>query len=107
MESESTTQNTIDKSRCANIALIDLECTCNDDDIFGPHEIIEIGSVLGKLSLESFEIVDELQIYVRPTINPTLTNFCTDLTGITQDIVDAAKTLDNALPVFQNWLQKK
>jgi len=106
MESESTNQNPVDESRCVNIALIDLECTCNNDDTFGPHEIIEIGAILGKISLQSFEVIGELQIYVKPTINPTLTNFCTDLTGITQDTVDAAATLDNALPVFQSWLQK-
>jgi len=106
MESEFSNHDSGDESRCVNFAIVDLECTCSNDENFGPHEIIEIGAVVGKLSLESFEILNELQIYLRPTINPTLTNFCTDLTGITQDIVDAATTLDNALPVFQNWLQK-
>ena len=89
----------------ASVAIIDLECTCDSDGDFGPHEIIEIGAVVGKLSLESFEVFDELQIYVRPIINPTLTNFCTELTGITQSTVNAAKLLEEELSTLSNWLQ--
>lgn len=107
MERESINQNPGNESRCVNITLIDLECTCNNDNVFGPSEIIEIGAVAGKLSSESFEIVEELQIYVKPTINPTLTNFCTELTGITQSAVDSAIILNDALPALEIWLQAK
>lgn len=88
-----------------NVALIDLECTCNHDQIFSPHEIIEIGTVIGKLCPESFQVVDELQIYVRPVINRTLTHFCTELTGIAQSTVDTAITLEEALLLLESWLQ--
>lgn len=105
MESESINRDTVATSGCVNIALIDLECTCNDDNQFGPHEIIEVGAVIGTLSQESFKVISELQIYVKPVINPALTNFCTELTGITQSTVDVAITLEEALPVLENWLQ--
>jgi len=89
----------------ANLAVIDLEYTCDNDVEFGPNEIIEIGAIIGRLSPDDFQVVNELQIYVRPTINPTLTTFCTELTGITQNTVDAAIILNDALLVLEKWLQ--
>ena len=40
------------------------------------------------------QVEHEFHSYVRPSINTTLTPFCTKLTGITQDTVDAAPSLD-------------
>jgi len=88
-----------------NIAIIDLECTCEKDSSLTPSEIIEIGSVVGRLTSESLSITSELQIYVKPTINPTLTAFCTQLTGIIQYTVDIADPLPEALPLLYDWLQ--
>ncbi|WP_225441907.1 exonuclease domain-containing protein [Pseudomonas umsongensis] len=68
---------------------VDLEATC--DDIGGNEsqrslvvvpdqmETIEIGLVV--IDLESLEIVDEFQRFVRPQIIPTLTDFCKKLTS--------------------------
>ncbi len=79
---------------------VDLEATCDD---VGVHEsprslvvvpdqmeTIEIGLVV--IDLESLEIVDEFQRFVRPQINPTLTDFCKKLTSIQQADVDSART---------------
>lgn len=49
---------------------------------FGPIEVIEFPTVL--LDAASLEVVDEFRVYVRPVRNPTLTRFCTSLTGIEQ-----------------------
>ncbi len=43
--------------------------------------------------------------YVRPETFPRLTLFCKELTGITQECVDAAPTLGQALPVADAWLR--
>ena len=40
---------------------------------------------------------------MRPTINTTLTPFCTQLTGITQDKVDNSPTLPEVLQEFEAW----
>lgn len=40
----------------------------------------------------SLEIVDEFQHFVRPVINPPLTEFCKKLTSIHQADVDSAET---------------
>lgn len=51
-------------------------------------ETIEIGLVV--IDLETLEIVDEFQRFVRPQINPTLTDFCKKLTSIQQADVDCS-----------------
>lgn len=49
----------------------------------------------------------EFHRYVRPTEQPTLTEFCTTLTGITQGAVDAAQPLDGALADLQAWMESR
>lgn len=49
-------------------------------------ETIEIGLVV--IDLETLDIVVEFQRFVRPLINPALTNFCKKLTSIQQADVD-------------------
>jgi inhibitor of KinA sporulation pathway (predicted exonuclease) len=57
-------------------------------------EIIEIGAVLVD---ENLKLIDEFSTFVKPTINPTLTHFCTKLTTITQKDVDDAPYIEEAL----------
>nr|WP_225926820.1 3'-5' exonuclease [Pseudomonas triticicola] len=42
--------------------------------------------------MEKLEVVDEFQRFVRPRINPVLTDFCKQLTSIQQADVDGAST---------------
>ncbi|MNT93132.1 sporulation inhibitor KapD [compost metagenome] len=51
-------------------------------------ETIEIGLVV--IDLETLEVVDKFQRFVRPRINPILTDFCKQLTSIQQADVDGA-----------------
>jgi len=79
---------------------VDLEATC--DEVEGSEklrplavtpdqmETIEVGLVV--IDLETLEIVDEFQRFVRPQINPILTVFCKKLTSIRQEDVDSART---------------
>ncbi|MBD8561515.1 exonuclease domain-containing protein [Pseudomonas fluorescens] len=79
---------------------VDLEATCDEVDesesarklvvVPDQMETIEIGLVV--IDLETLEIVDEFQRFVRPQINPTLTEFCKKLTSIQQPDVDGART---------------
>lgn len=75
------------------IACVDLEATCDDSPSFNRREmeIIEFGCTL--LNPE-YKVVGTFNSFVRPTINPTLTKFCKELTTITQEQVDAADTWD-------------
>lgn len=68
------------------IAIIDLEATCTDDPSLNGifvNEIIEIGLIVWDKKENNF---DEYQIYVKPTTSE-ITEFCTKLTGITDEIV--------------------
>ncbi|KAJ3041279.1 tRNA 2'-phosphotransferase 1 [Rhizophlyctis rosea] len=72
------------------LLVLDFEATCSNTDRSFPNEIIEFPIVV--LDTHSLYVVAEFREHIRPTINPTLTHFCIDLTGITQDVVDAAET---------------
>lgn len=89
-----------------NFVIIDLECTCGEDPAIPREEmeIIEIGAVFGVISTDGFSVSDEYQTYIKPNIHSKLTEFCTNLTGISQDTVDEAWELQAALNNFQNWL---
>ena len=50
--------------------------------------------------------VDELQVYCRPQVNPTLSKFCTELTGICQATVDGGVLLTEALEKHTAWLRR-
>lgn len=83
----------------------DVEATCIENGGFNyANEIIEFPVVL--VDGKTFDIVDEFRSYVKPTINPTLSDFCTKLTGITQDIVDTSPIFIDALNQFQEFLGK-
>lgn len=71
--------------------VIDLEATCDNEDAVPRREmeIIEIGAVL--VDGANFEPLAEFQRFVRPVRHPTLTEFCLQLTSITQAQVDAAE----------------
>jgi inhibitor of KinA sporulation pathway (predicted exonuclease) len=77
---------------------VDLEATCDDVGesskplavVPDQMETIEIGLVV--IDLETLEVVDEFQRFVRPQINPVLTDFCKQLTSIQQADVDGAST---------------
>jgi inhibitor of KinA sporulation pathway (predicted exonuclease) len=79
---------------------VDLEATCDEiAEAESPRplavvpeqmETIEVGLVV--IDLETLEVVDEFQRFVRPQINPNLTDFCKKLTSIQQADVDSAGT---------------
>ncbi|XP_056133485.1 3'-5' exoribonuclease 1 [Lampris incognitus] len=88
------------------ICVVDFEATCEEDN--PPnflHEIIEFPMVL--INTHTLEIVDSFQEYVKPELNPQLTDFCVQLTGITQKTVDEAHTFPTVLQRVVVWLQER
>ncbi|PSN54787.1 hypothetical protein C0J52_02011 [Blattella germanica] len=85
--------------------IVDFEATCQEVNAPDyPHEIIEFPAVL--VNTEKQKIVDQFQSYCRPVVNPTLSPFCKELTGITQEQVEAADTFPVVLDNFEAWLKK-
>jgi DNA polymerase III epsilon subunit-like protein len=69
-----------------DIVIFDLETT---DGAFGPHEIIEIGAIHISKHLE---IGAGYSAVVRPAHPEWVSPYITELTGITQERVEAADT---------------
>ncbi|GET90313.1 hypothetical protein, conserved [Leishmania tarentolae] len=87
----------------SHVLLCDFEATCASGSVHYPHEIIEFPVVV--LDTATLRIVAEFHRYVRPLLNPKLTAFCTELTGITQEMVDVADPLPTVVAEFQDWLR--
>lgn len=82
--------------------IIDLEATCKQErDPNFLNEIIEIGAVLVD---GNKQIISEFNQFVKPTENRILTQFCKELTTITQEQVDSAQTLTYVLSNLRAWL---
>jgi 3'-5' exoribonuclease 1 len=87
------------------IVVVDVEATCWKKGIFSRRkETIEIGAVQLVLDRAPSEW-PEFQTFVRPRRYPRLSSFCRELTGITQENVDAAPTFPEALRLFLDWLE--
>jgi ERI1 exoribonuclease 3 len=84
---------------------LDFEATCDDKTVLKPQEIIEFPCL--KINTKSFEVESEFHQYVKPVFNPILTGFCTELTGITQDMVEKESDFALTLNSFQSWMDKE
>jgi inhibitor of KinA sporulation pathway (predicted exonuclease) len=87
------------------IVVLDVEATCWKKGMFSrKKETIEIGAVRLLLDRDPSKW-PEFQTFVRPQRLPGLSTFCRELTGITQEDVDAAPTFPEALRLFLEWSQ--
>ena len=97
------------------LAVLDFEATCWKDSRSKQRaetEIIEFPTVLYRVgasgpgrATDVLELVGEWRSFVRPTVNPVLSEFCTQLTGITQAQVDSAASLPEVLAAHATWLE--
>ncbi|PON75720.1 Exonuclease/helicase-like [Parasponia andersonii] len=85
--------------------VIDFEATCDKEKNPHPQEIIEFPSVL--VNSMTGQLEDQFQVYVRPTHNQHLSDFCKELTGIQQTQVDKGVLLSEALLLHDKWLEEK
>ena len=84
------------------LCVLDVEATCDRCNKGWVHEIIEMPVVL--VDLHTLTVVNEFRSFVRPTVVTTLTDFCTELTGISQQSVDEADALPEVLEQIDAWL---
>ena len=87
------------------LAVIDLECTCDEPTNPAPQEVVELPCVL--VNLHSLELSASWRTYVRPTEHPTLSDFCTRLMGITQEQADSGVPLAAALASLDAFLSSR
>lgn len=80
--------------------VVDIEATCWPGEFdLEASEIIEIGAVL----VDHGQIAGGFQSCIRPARNPVLSEFCKELTGITQAQVDQAPSFPEVMEAFGAW----
>lgn len=84
------------------LVVIDYEATCQDNNDHFVHEIIEFPAVL--VNVQQKQIVGMFREYCKPTVNPVLTEFCKQLTGVKQSDVNSASRFAEVLDHFECWL---
>ncbi|KAH8102451.1 exonuclease [Cristinia sonorae] len=84
------------------LLVLDFEATCGNG--IQTPEIIEFPTLL--YDFKEDKVNATFHAYVRPVENPRLTPFCTELTGIDQETVDAAATFPEVWERFQAFLME-
>ena len=85
-----------------NYIIFDLECTCWKERPLGMEmETIEIGAV----KLDDFgEWIESFGVFIRPTIHPVLSDFCRQLTSISQIDVNRADAFPRVIDDFMDFI---
>lgn len=83
--------------------ILDLEATCWQGNAMDRRqEIIELAA----FRVNRYgEWLDQFKRFVKPIDHPRLSAYCIELTTITQDQVNKAKTFDHVIQAFQDWLE--
>lgn len=58
------------------------------------------------MNVNSGAIEDRFHYFVRPTLNPVLSSYCINLTGITQALINRQEEFPVIYNKFINWLRK-
>lgn len=66
------------------------------------REIVQIGAI--KVSTKDFTELETFEIFVKPEINPILSDYFKDLTKITQEQADNGLGFQEALSQFKNFI---
>jgi len=82
--------------------VIDLEETCMNYEAIDPQEVIEFSAIA--ISAATGQIQSEFHIFVKPEINPRLTEYCIETTGITQENVDSGVEFTKCMDLVDEWL---
>ena len=87
------------------LLIVDLEATCWEHSAPAPNEIIEIGAVAYAVSAVGSGALADFQTFVKPCLQPTLSDFCKSLTSIRQAEVDRAPSFPEALASLCEWAE--
>lgn len=92
-----------DPSRIKYLCVLDFEATCEDKSNI--HEIIEFPSIIVDVTNKQI-LEDRIDLYVKPSRDPIVSKFCHELTGITQEQVDAGISFPEAVKQHFRFIKK-
>lgn len=96
----------LDRQLFDYLIVVDVEATCERGQKHYEHEVIELPGILVDVRKGLVDRKRSFHTYVKPWRNPILTPFCTELTGITQDKVDNAPSMPQAIKLFEKWYRE-
>lgn len=116
---ENSKNSTKSNSSYRYFMCIDFEATCDGDIVErdgkisfrssrskGQKFVNEIISFpVSIVDIQNHCVVDEFHTFIKPTLNPTLTNYCKQLTGIEQSDVDQAPEFKDAIKNFEDYFK--
>lgn len=82
--------------------ILDFEANCIENGTLPCQEIIEFPVKV--LNAQTLNVEYIFHSYVQPEVVPSITDFCTNLTGITQDMVNNQYKFPEVLQNFHNFL---
>lgn len=82
--------------------VLDFEANCVERGSMPCQEIIEFP--VKALNAHTLEVDHTFHYYVKPEVVPSLSEFCTKLTGITQEMVSGQDVIGNILDKFHEFL---
>ncbi|CAD5124542.1 DgyrCDS12820 [Dimorphilus gyrociliatus] len=92
------------RQKFSYFVVIDFESTCWKEEKSIVQEIIEFPAVL--INSSTGKVESEFHYYVQPQEHPILSDFCKELTGITQAQVERGIPLRLCLDLFCKWMRK-
>lgn len=104
--SSNTTSTDDNPTALDYLLILDFEATCDNVKRPNPQEIIEFPTLLYNVQTRAVE--DIFHFYIKPVAYPQLSQFCKNLTGITQEqITNDGIPLKDALYRHELWLHEK
>ncbi|XP_064119929.1 ERI1 exoribonuclease 3-like isoform X2 [Macrobrachium nipponense] len=85
--------------------VLDFEATCQKNIQLVPQEIIEFPAL--KVNSTTYEVETKFHQFVKPVVHPQLTDFCKELTTITQAEVDNASEFSKVMGDFRAWINSE
>lgn len=84
-----------------NYIIFDIEATCWQAR--PPDKVIETIEI-GAFMIDDYgNVKDKFSKIIRPVVSQSLSSFCTELTTITQQMVDRAAKFPDVIEEFQDW----
>eukprot|EP01084_Bolivina_argentea_P031456 58220_1 len=97
------TANTLNPQRFRYLVVLDFEATCARNYKIWPQEIIEWPAIIIDTKTNKTLSTKTFHYYIKPTVKPKLTKFCTELTGITQELMDTVGCKNSIQSVIDEW----
>ncbi|CAO4383666.1 unnamed protein product [Caenorhabditis nigoni] len=88
-----------------NLVVLKIKTTCQENNYDYPMEIIQVTAVVVDTKTNKIRENMSFNEYVLPVLNSELTEHCVQTTGVTQEVVNRAKTFRSVNEQFISWLE--